>query len=146
MQTLRKSRLKTRRHKMLLHRSGAAVVEFAIVAPVMILLTMGMMEVGRLVMVKQLLVNASREGARLAALPGATAGQVLAQVQTELTGSTISKASVTVTPSELASATAGTPVTVNISVQAKDVSWIPNPVFSLTQTLTASTTMRRESQ
>ena len=39
------------------------------VAPLLILLTMGMMEVGRMVMVKQLMVNASREGARRAVLP-----------------------------------------------------------------------------
>ena len=43
-------------------RVGAAAVEFAIVAPLMFLLTMGMIEVGRMVMVKQLMVNASREG------------------------------------------------------------------------------------
>ena len=134
------------RPKSLPQRCGAAAVEFAIVAPVMILLTMGMMEVGRLVMVKQLLVNASREGARLAALPGASTEQVLEQVQTEMVGASISGANVTVTPSILISAGAGTPVTVSISVNATDVSWIPNPAFALTQQITASTTMRREGQ
>ena len=127
-------------------RTGAAVVEFAIVAPVMILLTMGMMEVGRLVMVKQLLVNASREGARLAALPGTSTDEVIAQVRMELEGASVTKANISVTPSILASAGAGTPVTVNISVNAADVSWVPNPALILTQQVTASTTMRRESQ
>jgi Flp pilus assembly protein TadG len=146
MQKSRKIKLKNHRHKTLLRRSGAAVVEFAVVAPVMILSTMGMMEVGRLVMVKQLVVNASREGARMASLPGVTADQVLAQVQKELTGSTIPKANVTVTPTGLASVRTGTPVTVSISVQAKDVSWVRNPVFSSSHTIAASTTMRREGQ
>ena len=127
-------------------RTGAAVVEFAIVAPVMILLTMGMMEVGRLVMVKQLLVNASREGARLAALPGTSTDEVIAQVRMELEGASVDKATISVNPSILASAGAGTPVTVSISVNAADVSWVPNPALILTQQVTASTTMRRESQ
>ena len=127
------------------NRTGAAVVEFAIVAPVMIMMTMGMMEVGRLVMVKQLLVNASREGARMAVLPGTSTEEVQALVQQELTNSTISGATITITPSILASAGSGTPVTVSISVPAASVSWIPNPMFSLQTNIDASTTMRRES-
>ena len=115
-------------------------------APVMILLTMGMMEVGRLVMVKQLLVNASREGARLAALPGTSTDEVIAQVRMELEGASVDKANISVNPSILASAGAGTPVTVTISVNAADVSWVPNPALILTQQVKASTTMRRERQ
>ena len=49
-------------------KRGAAVVEFAIVAPLFILLVFGMIEFGRMVMVQQVLTNASREGARLAVL------------------------------------------------------------------------------
>ncbi len=66
-------------------RTGAAVVEFAVVAPLLFMLTLGLMEVSRMVMVKQLLINASREGARLAVLPGATSDEVLALVSHELT-------------------------------------------------------------
>lgn len=127
------------------NRVGAAVVEFAIVAPVMLIMTMGMMEVGRMVMVKQLLVNASREGARLAVLPGTSAEEVQSLVQDELTNATINGATVTITPSLLVSAGSGTPVTVNVSVPAAAVSWVPNPMFSFQTTLDASTTMRRES-
>ena len=146
--TIRKhvdSRFKTTRTFRKQARVGAAVVEFAVVGPLMIMLTMGMMEVGRAVMVKQLLVNASREGARMAILPSATSQNVIAQVQSQLAASSINGTTVTLTPSLLQNAPAGTPVTVAISVNANQVSWIPNPAFTLNRTITASTTMRRES-
>ena len=53
-------------------RRGAAAVEFAVVAPIFLLLVFGMIEYGRMVMVQQVLTNASREGARCAVLDGAT--------------------------------------------------------------------------
>lgn len=127
-------------------RTGAAVAEFAVVAPVMIMLTMGMMEVGRMVMVKQLMVSASREGARLGSLPGASENEVLARVNQELSSVGINGVSVTVTPANLVAATSGTPVTVSLSVHASQISWVHTPMFSSNATITASTTMRRESQ
>lgn len=48
-------------------RRGAAAVEFAVVLPVLFTLMLGTWEVGRVVQVQQILVNAAREGARLAA-------------------------------------------------------------------------------
>lgn len=126
-------------------RAGAAVVEFAIVGPLMIMLTMGMMEVGRAVMVKQVMVNASREGARMAILPSANSQTVIAQVQSQLAASSINGTTVTISPPSLDNAPAGTPVTVAISVNANQVSWIPNPAFTLNKMITTATTMRRES-
>ncbi len=126
-------------------RTGAAVVEFAVVAPLLFMLTMGMMEVSRMVMVKQLLINASREGARLAVLPGTSSAEVLALVSQELTAYSVNGVSIQIQPVSLASAVAGTPVTVSLDVAAASVSWIPTPLFSFNQTLSASTTMRKES-
>src|SRR4051812_6764323 len=48
-------------------RPGAAAVEFAFVAPVLLLVLVGVWETGRLIQFQQLLGNAAREGARLAA-------------------------------------------------------------------------------
>lgn len=125
-------------------RKGAAVVEFAVVAPLMILLTTGMMEMGRVVMVKQLLVNASREGARLAVLPEATTIEVQNAVEQELQASSIHGATITLTPTVIESAPPGSPVTIAISIPAADVSWIPKPMFTFSNTLSSATTMRRE--
>ncbi|MCA9129562.1 MAG: pilus assembly protein [Planctomycetales bacterium] len=135
---------RTRKKMAQRQRRGAAVVEFAFVAPLMILLTLGMLELGRMVMVKQIMVNASREGARDAVLPGATSESVQASVEAELAAASISGATITITPSVLSSAAEGTAVTILISVPAADISWIPKPLYSLQNTIEASTTMRKE--
>ena len=79
------------------NRIGAALVEFAIVSPLMILFTLGMIEIGRMTMVKQLLVNVSREGAREGTLPGTTNESVKTSVQSLLASSYINGATVVVT-------------------------------------------------
>ncbi len=127
------------------NRQGAAVVEFAVVAPLLFALTLGMMEVSRMVMVKQLMVNASREGARLAVLPGSTSAEVLALVSQELSATSVNGVNIQVQPNDLTTAGVGTPITVSLNVEAATVSWVPTPLFSFNQTLSASTTMRKES-
>ena len=47
---------------------GVAAVEFAIVAPIFFMLVIGIIEVGRAIMVQQVLINASRVGARRAVM------------------------------------------------------------------------------
>jgi Flp pilus assembly protein TadG len=47
-------------------RSGVAAVEFALLLPIIMLILMGLWELGRLVEVQQLVDNAAREGARQA--------------------------------------------------------------------------------
>jgi len=48
-------------------RRGVAVVEFACALPLLLILLLGLWEVGRLLQVKQILANAAREGGRQAA-------------------------------------------------------------------------------
>lgn len=119
-------------------------MEFAIVAPVFVLLLFGMIEYGRCVLVQQMLTNASREGARQAVLDGATAADVQAVVDNYLTSAAISGATMTVTP-DPETATFGTPITVTVSVPFSQVSWLPSPMFLGNTTLSASSVMRRES-
>jgi len=126
-------------------RRGAAAVEFAIVLPVFVLLTFGMIEYGRMVMVQQVITNASREGARRAVLDGATSTEVTDAVTTYLTNAAISGGTTTMSPANPSSAAAGDPVTVTVSIPFADVSWLPSPMYLGGKTLSASTTMRRES-
>jgi Flp pilus assembly protein TadG len=125
-------------------RAGVAAVEFALVAPVFFVLVFGMIEFGRMVMVQQILTNASREGARRAVLDGATSTNVNTVVDDYLTSASISGASVAITPGTPSSAAFGDPVTVVISVPFSSVSWMPSPWFLTATTLTATTVMRRE--
>lgn len=126
------------------NRDGAALVEFAVVAPLMILFTLGLIDMGRMTMVKQLLINASREGARSATLPGATTQSVRSDILDMLESSGVT-GSVTLNPTLLSDAAPGTNITVTVQAEANSVSWLGNSPFMSGKILRASTTMRRES-
>lgn len=125
-------------------RLAAAAVEFAVVAPVFLLLVFGMIEYGRMVMVYQILTNASREGARAAVLDGATTTSVTTSVNSFLTDAFISGATVTVSPNPPSTAQYGDPVTCTVSIPFSQVSWLPSPMYLGSRTLTSATAMRRE--
>src|SRR5207248_5778964 len=50
-------------------RCGLAAVEFALIAPVFVFLAIGMIEMARGMMVKEVLTDAARKGARTGILP-----------------------------------------------------------------------------
>ncbi len=58
-------------HRLRQSESGAAMVEFAFVLPVLLSLILGVMEVGRALYAYQTLDHAVREGARFAIVRGA---------------------------------------------------------------------------
>ncbi|MCS7303840.1 MAG: pilus assembly protein [Thermoguttaceae bacterium] len=126
------------------NRVAAAVVELAIVLPLFLLLVLGMIEFGRMIMVQQIITNASREGARRAVLDKATAQEITNLLQQYLSNSGIQGATVTVSPNPPSSAGYGEPVRVTVSVPFNQVSWLPAPIFLGGRVLTSTTAMRRE--
>jgi Flp pilus assembly protein TadG len=129
------------------NRRGAAAVEFAIVGSVFVIIVFGMIEIGRVLMVQQILTNASREGARIAILdsPTPTATQVSSTVTTYLQNMGISGATVTINPTEPTTAAYGAPVTVTVQVPFSNVSWLPSFMFVRANAkVKASAVMRRE--
>ena len=52
------------------HQKGAAAVEFALILPVLVLLLFGIVEFSLLLYNKQIITNASREGARFGIVAG----------------------------------------------------------------------------
>ena len=126
-------------------RRGAAVVEFALVAPLMIMLTFGLIEIGRIMLVKQTATHASREGARISIRPNADDDDVLDRVNEELAVIGITNAIVETEPPILDQAAPGSPVTVRVRINAADVTWIPGFFdWALTE-IVAESAMRRES-
>ena len=125
---------------------GAAAVEFAVVAPIFVLLLFGMIEYGRMVMVQQMLTNATREGARRAVLDGTTMADVKTTVNDYLTSGsiTVNDDEITVTPDPSA-ASFGDPVTVSLTIPFTRVSWLPSPMFLGSANMSATSVMRRES-
>ena len=68
---MRKLRNLTKRLPFLADESGAPVVEFAIVAPFLMLITVGIIDIGRAVWTSTTLEHVAREGARFASVRGA---------------------------------------------------------------------------
>ena len=132
-------RRRTRKDK----RRGASAVEFAIVAPVFIMLVIGMIEVGRAMMVQQVLTNASRVGARQAVMLTSSSSETITAANDYAEGVGVDGISVTVSP-DPASAATGSEVTVTTSIGYASVSWLPAPWFMGGKTLTASSVMRKE--
>jgi Flp pilus assembly protein TadG len=128
------------------NRQGAAVVEFAVVAPVFFMVVLGMIEFGRAIMVEQVLTNAAREGARVAVLDSATSTGVTSQVTNYLRNAGIpTGGTVTINPTAPASAAYGGTVSVMVQISFGQVSWLPHPWFiSSSKNLTATSVMRRE--
>lgn len=114
------------------------------IAPLFILMFFGIIEFGRAMMVQQIVIQASRDGAREAALPGATLDSVRDVVQqfAEDSGIEVSRNNIVATP-DPATATNNVPITVSVSIDLADVSWIPG-TFLRSARLEGTTTMRSE--
>ena len=126
-------------------RLGAAAVEFAIVAPIFFLVVFGIIEFGRVMLVKNVITNASREAARVAVIDGATSTEVEEVAKVFSEAGTVAEVNVSISPSDLNTATQGTPITVKVSVDFNDVSWLPTPAILKDLSVSGTTTMRRES-
>ena len=130
-------------------RRGAAVVEFAVVAPVLIILVFGMIEFGRAIMVQQVIVNATREGARAAVVEGAALADVNTAIDTQLNASSITSPTVAfsvdgATVGDPTVGSSGDAIGVTVTVNYSDVTWLPVPSFLGGTQLTATSVMRRE--
>lgn len=126
------------------NRAGAATVEFAIVAPIMIMFMLGMVEVGGLMLIKNGAIHASREGARLAITPTATSIAVQQRVVEQMQQYSAAGVSVVITPAVLSTAEPGDMVTVRVEVDASAIGWITGAVQLPISTIAGETTMRRE--
>ena len=68
---------------------GAEIVEFALIFPLLLLVMFGIVDFGFLFQRYEVLTNAAREGARVAALPGYAQADVEARVRQYLTASSM---------------------------------------------------------
>ncbi|HEX5444462.1 MAG TPA: TadE family protein [Pirellulales bacterium] len=135
-----------RRRRPARSRRGVAAVEFALVAPLFLILLLGVIEYGRMLVVQQVVNEAAREGVRAAVCAGAQTSDVLAAANDRLTASSISGAAVTVSPSPPGSAANGDPVSVTVEVPFSAVSWLHSSAALDATTLSATCTMRSETQ
>jgi Flp pilus assembly protein TadG len=132
------------------NRRGAAAVEFALVATVFFMFVFAIFEIGRLVMLQQIMGEACRQGARRAILENATESGVVSQVQARLTANSIPGSTVTITwPNKatqpnMANLGFQDPITVRATVPYSDVSWLVPTWVSQSAVMQAQAQMRIE--
>ncbi len=122
-------------------RQGAAMVEFAIVAPLLFMLFFASLEFCRVAMIRHTADNAVYEGCRVGIIPGATTAEVSAEAQLILNSLGLTNVSITVTPPVIDKDT--DEVTVRVDVPLDDNSFVTNQ-FVAGRTVTRQLTMRRE--
>jgi Flp pilus assembly protein TadG len=111
-------------------RRGSAAVEFAVIAPLMLMTTFALIEFSRAFMVMGSLEDAAAAGCRAAILERTSQTKVETAVANSLSSSGISNFDVTITPSTFETATEWEPITVVVTADASDVAWGPSTFLS----------------
>jgi Flp pilus assembly protein TadG len=122
-------------------RSGAAITEFAIVAPLLFLFFFAAFEFCRVAMIRHTADNAVYEGCRMGMLPGATTGETEAEARRVMGSLGVTNVNVVVVPPTLTNETEA--VTVRVEVPLDENSFVPNQ-FVAGRTIVRELTMRRE--
>lgn len=123
-------------------KDGVALVEMALVLPLLLLLVFGVMEYGWMFLKAEQVADSARHGARYAATPDATLARTGAMCQSLLNQAGITTATVAV-PTGIAPGT-GNSVTVQITVPYKDLQLLGLSFLPVPQNLTSSVTMLKE--
>ncbi len=152
---------KTNRTRTVERRRGAAAVEFALVAPLLVTLMLGAADIGQAVGVSEVVTNASRAGARSACRAGTDDVSIaIAAVQSHLqdaypnmdSGALAAACTVTVqdgagstlSSADLENMTPGAAVQVQVVLNFAAIRWIPGVDFMTGRSISRTTVMRRE--
>ena len=123
-------------------RQGAAMVEFAIVAPVFFMFTFACVEFARVNMLRNTAEIAAVEGARAGVIPGATAANCIAEANQELSVLGVTGQNITVVPATITDMTPSVKVNISIPLTVANGYVVTN--FFLGKTITTSIELRKE--
>jgi Flp pilus assembly protein TadG len=126
------------------------MAEFIVVFPILLIAILGMIELGRGVMVQQIITNAAREGVRRAVVPEATNDAVSTLVDNYLVTTSLGAESRQVEifdesgqPLDLSTAAPHSVVMVRVSVPYNEVGFVI-PRYITKPTMAAQVQMRKE--
>ena len=131
-------------------RRGIAVVEFAVLAPCITVLLLGMFEMSRGIMVKEVLNDAARRACRVGILPIKANSDVTATITNILTDNNLPTTHVTTTIQvngvtvDCSTAQQSDKITVKISIPTSDTFWISTYFLKSTSLESDSITMMRQ--
>ena len=122
-------------------RRGAAMIEFAIVAPLLMLFFFAAFEFCRVAMIRHTVDNAVYEGCREAIIPGATAGSARAKAEEILGTLGLNGATVIVSPATIHNRSPEVTLTIEVALDSN--TFVP-PQFTGGTRITRTLTMQRE--
>ncbi len=95
---------------------GASAVEFALVAPVLILMLLGIIAFGHAFHVQSVLSNAARDGVRVMALTDSPADARATTVSSAAPAANVSPSHITITPTSCSAADTSGPGTATLTI------------------------------
>jgi Flp pilus assembly protein TadG len=127
-------------------RRGAALVEAAVVTPLIILMLFGVIEYGWMLLKSQDISNAARSGARAGIRFGANAGTVTSSITTAMNNAGLGSSgyTVTMTPNDPGTLAAGQSLTVQVTVPYGNIAAINIALIPTPTNLSASVVMAKE--
>lgn len=127
-------------------RRGNAVLEAALVVPILLYLAFGTVEFGYFYYVKNNVQGAAREGVRAAIPPGATNTDVTTAISSQMTAAGLQASGYTVTtnPSNVSGLAPGTTVTVTVQCTWGTVGLRPLQLISTSKLVKGQAVMRKE--
>lgn len=126
---------------MLKNKKGQAMVEFAIILPILLLLIMGIIEFSLMLNSYLTIQNASREGARYG-ITGASDSDITNLVISDCSG--LQSTDITVNPTPSGTRNSGDTLVVNVSYNYHMITPIISNIFGNIIVLKAQTSMRME--
>jgi Flp pilus assembly protein TadG len=128
------------------HPRGMALVEAAIVFPLVLMVTFAMIEYGWMFIKQEQLYNVARQAARLGATPDATNAQVTSLISSSMSSYGMGSSGYTYSPSPMnsQSTATGSPVTVTITVTYAKVQVTGVKLFPTPTTIHATMSMQKE--
>ena len=125
------------------NRRAVAIVEFACVLPLLLLILLGTLESTSMIYRQQTISIAAYEGCRVALIPKITRGQVDAAINQIMTDRRIRNAQITIIPNDFVNAPAQTIIEVRVTAPAAGNSIIA-PRFFANRSVTGSCFMMKE--
>ncbi|MHC4638242.1 MAG: TadE/TadG family type IV pilus assembly protein [Planctomycetota bacterium] len=123
---------------------GAATIEAAIVFPLLILLTFGIIEYGWMFLKAHQITNATRHGCRIAIRANATNAEVMSSINSLLDTANITGSQVAITPGDLSLVAMGETIEVSVTVPWANIAIMDMPFLPKPANIHAFTTMAKE--
>ena len=138
---------KSRLYRLTSPRAGAAAVEFAVVAPVIFLIVLGIFSFGMMMMTQNVLTAAAREGGRVAAMPDTDDPETvknLVKDRLQRGGLEPNLVDIKVGPDPFENLTTGSEVSVTLTAKISDLVWFWPDYSSLERSFSSKMTYVRE--